>query len=294
MQTHSQKVLFGTDAWSILSDIELSIKNKIEAAGTPLRDWNVDIFRGVLTGYNDAFIISSEKRDEILANCADESERQRTAAIIRPILRGRDIKRYGYEWAGQYIIATFPSRKYNIDDYPTLKEFLLSFGIERLEQSGREYIIEGEKVKARKQTNNKWFETQDSINYWDEFSKPKIVWGNLNTKGSYAMAPANMYINAPACMIVPGSQYLLAVLNSKAADFYIRNLGVVRNGGFFEYKPMFVEQIPVPLPQKEVVTSIEDVFKSDTTDETKDKQLEEIIESLFGFTDQEIVYLRNQ
>lgn len=95
-------------------------------------------------------------------------------------------------------------------------------------------------------------------------------------------------------MIVPGSQYLLAVLNSKAADFYIRNLGVVRNGGFFEYKPMFVEQIPVPLPQKEVVTSIEDVFKSDTTDETKDKQLEEIIESLFGFTDQEIVYLRNQ
>ena len=84
MQTHSQKVLFDTDAWSILSDIELSIKNKIEAAGTPLKDWKVDIFRGVLTGYNDAFIISSEKRDEILANCADETERQRTAAIIRP------------------------------------------------------------------------------------------------------------------------------------------------------------------------------------------------------------------
>lgn len=84
MQTHSQKVLFDTDAWSILSDIELSIKDKIEAAGTPLKDWKVDIFRGVLTGYNDAFIISSEKRDEILANCADELERQRTAAIIRP------------------------------------------------------------------------------------------------------------------------------------------------------------------------------------------------------------------
>jgi hypothetical protein len=274
--------------------MERSIKAKIEAVGTPLKDWNIQINYGIKTGFNDAFIIDSAKRNEILDACQSDEERERTAEIIRPILRGRDIKRYGYEWAGQYIIATFPSRKYNIDDYPTLKEFLLSFGIERLEQSGREYIIEGEKVKARKQTNNKWFETQDSINYWDEFSKPKIVWGNLNTKGSYAMAPANMYINAPACMIVPGSQYLLAVLNSKAADFYIRNLGVVRNGGFFEYKPMFVEQIPVPLPQKEVVTSIEDVFKSDTTDETKDKQLEEIIESLFGFTDQEIVYLRNQ
>ncbi len=65
MQTHSQTIKFGADAWSILSDIELSIKNKIEAVGTPLKDWNVDIFRGVLTGYNDAFIISSEKREEI-------------------------------------------------------------------------------------------------------------------------------------------------------------------------------------------------------------------------------------
>ena len=93
MQTHSHAITFGADAWSILSDIELSIKNKIEAAGTPLKDWDVDIYRGVLTGYNHAFIISSEKPEEILGNCADESEKQRTAAIIRPILRGRDIKR---------------------------------------------------------------------------------------------------------------------------------------------------------------------------------------------------------
>ena len=124
MQTHSQTISFRIDAWSILSDIELSIKNKIEAAGTPLKDWNVDIFRGVLTGYNDAFIISSEKREEILANCADESEKQRTAAIIRPILRGRDIKRYGYVFANQYLIATFPAKQYDIDDYPALKDHL--------------------------------------------------------------------------------------------------------------------------------------------------------------------------
>ena len=128
----------------------------------------------------------------------------------------------------------------------------------------------------------------------DEFSKPKIVWGNLNTRGSYAMAPENMFINAPACMIVPGSRYLLAMLNSKVADYYIRNLGVVRNGGFFEYKPMFVEQIPVPLPREEVVASIEVVFNSDASDELKNSRLEEIIESLFGFTELEIAYLRNQ
>ena len=295
VQTHVQLSSFQTnDTWSILSEIELSIKRKVEEAGVPLKNWDVEMYRGVLTGYNDAFIITSERREEILSNCADDSERERTAEIIRPILRGRDIRRYGYEWADQFIIATFPSRQYNIDDYPTLKEFLLSFGIERLEQTGKEYIIDGEKVKARKKTSNKWFETQDSISYWDEFSKPKIVWGNLNTRGSYAMAPENMFINAPACMIVPGSQYLLAMLNSKVADYYIRNLGVVRNGGFFEYKPMFVEQIPVPLPREEVVVSIEDVFNSDASDELKNSRLEEIIESLFGFTELEIAYLRNQ
>ena len=295
VRTHAVLSFFSSsDSWAILSDIERSIKAKIEAIGTPLKDWDIQINYGIKTGFNDAFIIDSAKRNEILDDCQSDDERQRTAEIIRPILRGRDIKRFGYEYADQYIIATFPSQQYNIDDYPALREFLLSFGMERLEQTGKEYIINGEKVKARKKTNNKWYETQDSISYWDEFSKPKIVWGNLNTKGSYALAPENMFINAPACMIVPGSQYLLAMLNSKVADCYIRNMGVVRNGGFFEYKPMFVEQIPVPQPQDSIVASIENVLNSDAPDDLKDKQLEEIIESMFDFTEQEIAHLRNQ
>ncbi len=294
VQTHAVITLFSSSgSWSILSDIERSIKAKIEAVGKPLKDWDIQINYGIKTGFNDAFIIDSAKRNEILNSCKCEDERQRTAVIIRPILRGRDIKRYGYEWADQYIIATFPSRQYNIEDYPALKSFLLSFGIERLEQTGKEYVIDGKKVKARKRTNNKWFETQDSISYWDEFSKPKIVWGNLNARGNYALAPEDMFINAPACMIVPGSQYLLAVLNSKVADYYIRNLGVVRNGGFFEYKPMFVEQIPVPHPQEDVVASIEEVLNSEAPDDLKEKRLEEIVESMFDFTEKERAYLRN-
>ena len=169
MQTHAvSSSFYASESWSILSDIERSIKAKIEAVGTPLKEWDIQINYGIKTGFNDAFIIDSVKRNEILNACHSEDERQRTAEIIRPILRGRDIKRYGYEFAGQYIIATFPSRQYNIDDYPALKEFLLSFGIERLEQTGKEYIIDGEKVKARKKTNNKWFETQDSISYWED------------------------------------------------------------------------------------------------------------------------------
>ena len=169
-----------SDSWVILSPIEQSIKRKIEAVGTPLKDWDINIYRGVLTGYNEAFIISTEKREEILSNCQSEDERTRTAELIRPILRGRDIKRYGYDWAGLYLIATFPSRHYDIEMYPAVKKHLLSFGIERLEQTGKTHIVNGEKVKARKKTNNKWFETQDSISYWEDFNLPKIVWGEIS------------------------------------------------------------------------------------------------------------------
>lgn len=256
MQTHSQAITFGADAWSILNDIELSIKNKIEAAGTPLKDWNVDIFRGVLTGYNDAFIISSETREKILENCSDESEKQRTSAIIRPILRGRDIKRYSYEYADQYIIATFPSRQYNIDDYPTLKQFLLSFGIERLEQTGKEYIIDGEKVKARKKTNNKWFETQDSISYWDEFSKPKIVWAELSRTGnSFAYSDDGaMVLNTCYILSFNDNEFhekelntLLGFLNSNVALFYLDIISSKLDETGWRWLKQFVELIPVPV-----------------------------------------------
>ena len=115
---------------------------------------------GIKTGFNEAFIIDGAKRAELIA--ADP----KSAEIIRPILRGRDIKRYNYEFADLYIIATFPAKHYDIDDYPAVKAHLLSYGIERLEQTGKEYTIDGEKIKTRKKTNNQWFETQDSISYW--------------------------------------------------------------------------------------------------------------------------------
>ena len=284
MQTHIQVSSFRTDdTWAIVSEIELSIKRKVEDAGVPLKDWDVEMYRGVLTGYNDAFIITSEKREEILSHCANDAERERTAEIIRPILRGRDIRRYGYEWADLWLINTHNGVKgslerIHIEDYPAIKQHL-------------DYYWD--KIESRADKGDTPYNLRNCA-YVDEFSKPKIVWGNLNTRGSYAMTPENMFINAPACMIVPGSQYLLAMLNSKVSDYYIRNLGVVRNGGFFEYKPMFVEQIPVPLPREEVVTSIEEVFNSNASDEQKDKRLEEIVESMFDFTEPEIAYLRNQ
>ena len=107
MQQQSVECNFvSSDSWVILSPIEQSIKRKIEAVGTPLKDWDIQINYGIKTGFNDAFIINTEKRDEILANCQTEEERIRTAELIRPILRGRDVKRYGYDWAGLWLINT--------------------------------------------------------------------------------------------------------------------------------------------------------------------------------------------
>lgn len=204
-----------SDSWVILSSIEQSIKRKIEAVGTPLKDWDINIYRGVLTGYNEAFIISTEKREEILANCQSDDERERTAELIRPILRGRDIKRYGYNWAGLYLIATFPSRHYDIEQYPAVKKYLLSFGIERLEQTDKVHNVNGEKIKARKKTNNKWFETQDSISYWEDFSKPKIIYPNMTKYMPFVYDEANFLTNQK-CFIITGQNmaYLNAFLNS--------------------------------------------------------------------------------
>ena len=247
MQTHIQVSSFKTDdTWSILSEIELSIKRKVEDAGVPLKNWNVEMYRGILTGYNDAFIITSEKREEILSNCADDSERERTAEIIRPILRGRDIKRYCYEWAELYIIATFPSRQYDIDNYPALKEFLLSFGIERLEQTGKEYIIDGEIVKARKKTNNKWFETQDSISYWDEFSKPKIIYPNMTKFLPFAYDTSGLVTNQK-CFIITGKRlaFLTAFLNSSLFKFCFADKFPELQGRTRELSKIFMDEIPV-------------------------------------------------
>ena len=127
---------FNDDAsWTILSNIEQSIKVKIEQHGVKLKDWDVNIYRGVLTGYNDAFIISGERKDALI------EKDPKSAELIRPILRGRDIKRYEYTFADLWLIATFPSRNYDIDEYPAIKEHLLMFGVERLEQTGKKHIV---------------------------------------------------------------------------------------------------------------------------------------------------------
>ena len=295
IEQHETSIAFTTPkSWVILSPIELSIRSKIITRGTPLSKWDISINYGIKTGYNDAFIISTKKKDELIATDPKSAE------LIRPILRGRDIKRYEYTFADLWLIATFPSRKYDIDEYPAVKKYLLSFGLERLEQTGKVHVINGVKVKARKKTNNKWFETQDSINYWNDFYKQKIVWGNLCLSAQFSLVEDEYFINAPSPMIVPGNKYLLAILNSKVADWYIRQLGVTRNGGYFEYKPMFVEQLPVPYinekQQKifgEIVDKIHQSKQKNEDTSVLEEDIDNMVFQLYEFTSDEITYIRS-
>ena len=245
MQTHSHAITFSADAWSILSDIELSIKNKIEAAGTPLKDWDVDIYRGVLTGYNDAFIISSEKREEILENCADESEKQRTAAIIRPILRGRDIKRYGYSWSGLWLINTHNGTKeglerIHIEDYPSIKEHLDDYWL---------------RLENRADKGDTPYNLRNCA-YLDEFSKPKIVWAELSRTGnSFAYSDDGaMVLNTCYILSFNDNEFhekelntLLGFLNSKVALFYLDIISSKLDETGWRWLKQFVELIPVPV-----------------------------------------------
>ena len=295
MQTHAVFSSFSSsESWSILSEIERSIKEKIEAVGTPLKDWDIQINYGIKTGFNDAFIIDSVKRNEILSACQTEEERQRTAEIIRPILRGRDIKRYGYEFDDQYIIATFPSRQYNIDDYPALKEFLLSFGIERLEQTGKEYIIDDEKVKARKKTNNKWFETQDSISYWDEFSRPKIIWKRVGSIIRFSYDEKGLFGLDSTCFATGNHiQYLCCVLNSSMGHYLLN--GAPRTGtGDLLISVQAVEPVRVPVidDSDEAFSLLIKRFINDPSIELDD-EIDNVIFDLYGLSPDEREYIVN-
>ena len=249
-----------SDSWVVLSPIELSIKKKIEAVGTLLKDWDIQINYGIKTGCNEAFIISTEKRKEILDNCQTEDERKRTAELIRPILRGRDIKRYGYEWAELWLIATFPSRHYNIDEYPAVKQYLLSFGIERLEQTGKTHIVNGEKVKSRKKTHNKWFETQDSISYWEDFNKPKIIYPDICTFLSFELDTSCFYLSNTAYFLITEKEehlkYFLRVLNSSVMDWYYRTLSVQLGEKAVRMFSIYVLNIPIPPISDEPIEEI--------------------------------------
>ena len=278
---HSIRCRFdNSESWVILSEIEQRIKTKIEAVGTPLRDWDINIYRGILTGCNEAFIIDKVKKEEILANCQTDEERQKTAEIIRPILRGRDIKRYGYEFADLYIITTFPSLKIDIESYPAIKQYLMSFGYDRLKQTGEK--------GARKKTNNKWFETQDSIGYWEDFYKQKIAWNRIASEKQFSLIDADIFIQ-DSMHFFTGKHlnFLTAVLNSRLYKILMHMIVGQAAGGNAGNSDN-VKQLKVVVPNQFLEDKIIQLLK-----EKKYKEIDKLIYELYNLTDEEISFIEN-
>jgi tRNA1(Val) A37 N6-methylase TrmN6 len=261
------------EPWVILSPIEQRIKWKIEEVGTPLKDWDVKINYGIKTGYNPAFIVDKAKRDELIA--ADP----KSAEIIRPILRGRDIGRYKVNFAELYLISTFPSRKYDINNFPAIKAHLLSYGKHRLSQTGEK--------GTRKKTSHKWFETQDSIAYWDDFSRPKILYPEMTKYINFALDKESHVVNNKV-FILTGQhiEYIIAFLNSKLFRFAYLDSFPELQGGTRELRKVFFQWVCL----KRVSNDENLIFSSlvnTALNESKLKQqvLDRIDERIFEFYD---------
>ena len=251
--------------WVILSPIEQSIKQKIESVGIPLKDWNIQINYGIKTGFNDAFIISTEKRDEILANCQTEDERARTAELIRPILRGRDIKRYGYDWAGQWLIYIPWHFPYQFDESITGASEKAEKAFKEQYPAVYNHMLEykeplSKRNKAETGIRYEWYAMQRwGAKYWEDFSKPKIVWKIIGNQMAFAY-DANNYVMNNACYIMTGDHldYLLAVLNSQAITWYSYVTNMNKTGvGDVQVGGQNIATFPIPFYDANKIELIE-------------------------------------
>lgn len=205
------------DAWFIGSSAEQELKEKIERIGKPLKDWDVKIYYGIKTGLNKAFIIDTKKREEILNNCQTEEERNRTEAIIKPILRGRDIKRYYYEWAGLWVIV-IPAGWTDENRDKTTPEKFISVQFSSLMKHLKQFE---EKAQKRDDQGDYWWELRH-CSYYPEFEKEKVVWTPVNSEYSFTIIPEKIYFNNAVFMVTNcPTKYFCALFNSKLIRYYL-------------------------------------------------------------------------
>ena len=284
-----------SDSWVILSPIEQSIKRKIEAVGTPLKDWDINIYRGVLTGYNEAFIISTEKREEILANCQSEDERKRTAELIRPILRGRDIKRYGYNWANLWLINTHNGirgklERIHIEDYPAVKAHLDHYW---------------DRISKRADKGDTPYNLRNCA-YLEDFSKPKIVYMEIQTdnpKEGYpfpcfsfdernSVALNTAYI---MCSDTVDVRYILGILNSSVGRMIARLYVTQLQERQFRMLAQYLVKFPIVKGPVDVQNEIIECVQENLVQKNKEQEdrINNMVYQLYGFDKMEADYIKN-
>ncbi|GAA9902745.1 class I SAM-dependent DNA methyltransferase [Helicobacter pylori] len=285
-----------TESFIFADAMLLDLRDKMEGIGTPLKDWDIQIYRGILTGANEAFIITTEKREEILNACKTQEERERTETLIKPILRGKDIKRYSYEWAGEWVINTH-------NGYTSaLKSKIPPIDIEKYPATKAHLDAHWDTIATRCDQGDTPYHLRNCA-YLEDFEKEKIVYPCImakepcfvyEEKGFYAPAPAN---------IITGDKteikYITALLNSKCIYFAMRKFYM--GGGIeSELKTNNLEKIPIPKitpKNQELAHKITDGAKAILEAKEKDpkantqeleKEIDALVYQLYNLTDEEI------
>lgn len=275
-----------------------ALKAKIERIGTPLKEWQgLNIYRGILTGYNEAFIITTEKRNEILANCKDEAEKERTAKLIRKMLRGRDIKRYSYEWAGLWVINTHNGYKnqngekveaINIEHYPSLKKHFDEFYPQ----------LEKRADKGLTPYNLR------NCAYLDEFEKEKIVWNPVSGEYLFSYIKEHIFFNNSLFMMtldVFSLKYILAFMNSNCYKWLITlKTNLIQTGSYAYGAKDKIERLPIPKINSkneklanELISLVDEILKAKEQDKNANTQelenkINSIVYKLYNLTEEEI------
>ena len=290
-----------SDSWVILSPIEQSIKRKIESVGTPLKDWDIQINYGIKTGFNDAFIISTEKRNEILDNCSSEEERAKTAELIRPILRGRDIKRYGYDWANLWLIyipwhfpyqfdnsitgASEKAEKAFNEKYPAVYNHMLQY---------KESLAN--RNKAETGIRYEWYAMQRwGAKYWEDFNKPKIVWKRVGSILRFCYNNNGALGLDSTCFATGNNiEFICCVLNSPMGHYLLKDAPKTGTGDLL-ISVQAVEPIKVPIITKEQNSIFEEALKElihyNSTE--KEKEISHKVFDLYNLSHEEQKYIES-
>jgi adenine-specific DNA-methyltransferase len=272
------------DGWVLERPEVLALMEKLRSSGTLLGEYvGGRFYRGIVTGLNKAFVIDQATRDRLVA------EDPRSAEIIKPWLRGRDVRRWRVEWAGLHVI--FTRRGIHIDRYRAVKSYLSQFK-DRLAPG-----VPG----GRKPGNYEWYEIQDTIDYYAEFEKPKVIVPAIVRSASYAFDTEGFYSNDKTTIIPTNDLYLVGLLNSKVLEFVMHSISAARRGGYFEYKPMYLEQLPIPDATPTQRAAIESLVRKLLDAEGQGPQVAEwervlngLVYEVYGLTEEEIAIVEGR
>lgn len=249
------------EGWSLVNEGQQALMKKLRSTTVPLGQYaKGQIYYGIKTGLNEAFVIDTEIRAQLIAEDA------RSAELIKPFLAGRDVKRYQPPPAGRFII--FTRRGVEIKKYPAIQKYLSQFK-EQLMPKPKNW--KGSQWKGRKPGSYQWYEIQDTVEYHTEFEKPKIIVPAIVQSASYAFDRTGFYSNDKTSIIAVDDLYLLGLLNSKVPDFVMHSISSTKQGGYFEYKPMYLEQLP-----------IRPINFSDPQDQARHAKMVQLVESMLA------------